>query len=163
MAERNDFVKVAAAAAVGALVATVLALAFTGRLSGDKSTDVTLWQVGNGPCEMGKQTYVTVKQEKNLTWKIRSHCKTQAVVAVGNFRPQKDGGNSDCSAAGSASPFPGQQPASVTLPPAEDDDGSKGQIKLKAKKLDNGEQPETYYFDICLNSVSVDPTLMIER
>ena len=156
---QSDLVKVAIGVAVGALVATVAALVLTGRIGGgDKETKVTLLQMPDGRCSTDKVTHVKVKQEKHLTWKIENRCTTEQIVAVGNFRKDFAGGGSNCSAAGSASPFPGQQPASVPVPP-----GEKRQIKLTAKKLEKPDAPEAYYFDFCLNSVSADPTLMIER
>lgn len=139
--------------AVGVYVVTIF---------GDTETDIVLRNPpsATSPCSItGKETEVTVKNGKSVTWKIKNKCANKdEVITIGNFRTSPESDRADCEA-----PTEG----TVTWPFKEDQavenrrDTSK--IKLKLNKIPDLSTPVIYYFDVCsATGGKADPRLVIE-
>lgn len=158
-----------AAIAVTAVVAVGLTAGIVGAIRGfgkdfwgNTESTITLRQPGGGACTItGKETEVSVKKNKKLTWKVINHCATTQTVSLGNFRTPAVGTQTNCTSAtegGATWPFQGADGAAdreVTVDPADD-----GDIEQRAKDL--GSSPVEFHFDICLGGTKVDPLLVVD-
>jgi len=129
---------------------------------GNTESTITLRQPGGGACTItGKETEVSVKKDKKITWTVVNHCATAQTVSLGNFRAAAAGTQTNCANAtegGATWPFQGRDAIAdrqVTVDPADD-----GDIKQKAKNL--GSSPVEFHFDICLGGTKVDPRLVVD-
>jgi hypothetical protein len=146
---------------VGALV-VIAAVVSVVTMFGDTETDLVL-RNKTGPCEItGKETEVTVKNGKKVTWKIKNKCRESdkdEIVTVGNFRTTEESTRENCEQA--------TQGTGVTWPFEEDETvenrSGKAKIKLKLKKVPDLSRELAYYFDVCSASGGKsDPRLLIE-
>ena len=150
---------------VGAVIGLGIAAMGTSNrdIFGNTTTDVSLVEPG-GPCELGKETIVTVQKNKQITWHVENGCAQAQTVVVGNFRTTAQTGNTNCenpTEGGATSPFQQNDLARRTVAVGA---GSDGNIKLKVKSRgDLGDNPLTYYYSFCLGQTVVDPRLVIER
>lgn len=131
---------------------------------GNTSTDVSLLAPNNGPCQLGKETIVTVRKNKQITWEVKNGCAQAQTVVVGNVRTDAQTRNTNCeqpTEGGTTSPFQQDDLARRTVTVNA---GSDGEIKLKVKSRDVlGGNELTYYYSFCLGQTVVDPTLIVER
>lgn len=167
MAQR-DWTTLVGGVVVGAIGALVVAALFGVSIFGGRETRVTLSAEGDGPCTLGKETTVTAKAGRNLTWKIENYCLAEVLVAVGDFRTDANPTMANCSAPGAAYPFEPGTPTATVEAGERRSNGSikagKGDIQLKVKeRADAGNEMIRYYFNICLNGTPADPLLMVER
>jgi hypothetical protein len=151
---------------VGIAVATIAIVGalFTVGIFGDVDTDVSLRDREGGCRVTGKETEVSVKAGKKISWKIRNRCGagTRVMVTVGNFRTREASTAADCTSAtatGVTWPFENSEALAERQ--------SETRISLELKDADElPERPTEYYFDICYgpNSgvVATDPRLVIE-
>ena len=107
--------------------------------------------------ELGRPVKLVLSRRQMYSLNGHRPATTQTVT-LGNFRKEVSSGKDNCNDAKVGTfewPF---DPAEAldnrqsVVPAGEEDD-----IKFKAKNL-----PGTYYFDVCLGSVKVDPRLIID-
>lgn len=129
---------------------------------GNTESTITLRQPGGGACTItGKETEVSVKKNKKITWTVINHCGTAQTVSLGNFRTSAAGTQTNCATAtegGASWPFQGPDALAtrqVTVNPGDDDN-----ITQRAKNL--GSSPVEFHFDICLGGTKIDPRLVID-
>lgn len=152
-----------AVVAVGLTAGSVWAIRKSGKdFWGNTESTITLRQPSGGACTItGKETEVSVKKNKKITWKVVNYCATAQTVSLGNFRITAAGTQTNCTGAtegGATWPFQGPDALAsrqVTVDPADD-----GDIKQKAKDL--GSSPVEFHFDICLGGTKIDPRLVID-
>lgn len=116
-----------AVVAVGLTAGSVWAIRSSGRdFWGNTESTITLRQPGGGACTItGKETEVSVKKNKKLTWKVVSYCATAQTVSLGNFRITAAGAQTNCTGAtegGATWPFQGADGAAdrqVTVEPTD--------------------------------------------
>lgn len=104
---------------------------------------------------------VQVTKNKKVTWTVKNACPSAQTVMLGNFRTVQASTRTTCTdptEGGAAWPFKDQDQnnRSVTVSAS-----ATGEIVLKEAK-NGGTTALTYYFDICLAGVKVDPRLVID-
>ena len=167
MGEKSSVVRtglIAAGAAAVAAFATVFAVGVLGDFGrdifGNTETAIRLRTNALSACELfGKETGVIVKKGKKVTWRIENLCSSEQTVTLGNFRKEPIAVKDNCNDAMVGIfdwPFePGPELANrQSVVPSG---GKSDKVKFKAKDL-----PGTYYFDVCLGNVKVDPRLIID-
>jgi hypothetical protein len=167
MGEKSSAVRtslIAAGTAAIAAVVTVFAVGALGDVGrdifGNTETAIRLRPNALGACELfGKETGVIVKKGKRIKWEVENLCPATQTVTLGNFRKEAISLKDNCNDAMVGTfewPFePGPELANRQSVVPSDEKSDK--VKFKAKDL-----PGTYYFDVCLGNVKVDPRLIID-
>jgi hypothetical protein len=147
-----------AAAIVGVVVAVGLGIGgFGNDLLGNTESTITLRLDAAQKCAVaGKETEVSVKKGKQVTWRVRNYCPGDQTVLLGNFYKANGVSVPDCGL-GSDWPFDDndKEKRSAKVP-----EGQKRDIKLKDAKT--GDSQALYTFDICLGGVKMEPRLIID-
>lgn len=153
---------VVAGVIVGGFAILVMGMGGFGKdLFGNTESMITL-RVVNSDCVIGKETEVTVKKNKKITWRVRNLCAGPQTVTLGNFRTASNSSATNCdqAAQGPVWPFKDEDQGlayrRVTVDPGKHDD-----ITLRDAK-NTGNTPLLYYFDTCVGSEKQDPRLVID-
>jgi hypothetical protein len=150
-------------AVVAAIVVVVAVVAFYLLSRGDTNTALDL----NGTvstCTIvttAANKDVSVKKNNKVTWTVTNACPAAQTVMLGNFRTLQASTPPTCAdptEGGAAWPFKDQDQnnRSVTVAAGQSDN-----IILKEAK-NAGSTALTYFFDVCVGGVKMDPRLVIE-
>jgi len=152
-----------ALAVVAGIIVVIAIVAFYVMTRGDIKTALDLNVTGTTCTIVTTATAkdVSVKKNNKVTWIVTNACPAAQTVMLGNFRSVQASTRPTCAdptEGGAAWPFKDQDQnnRSVTVAP-----GQSGNIVLKEAK-NAGSTALTYFFDVCVGGVKMDPRLVIE-